>query len=217
MAGTGTILFLPHNPESDSVSSPPLALRYELKVTLLGIEPPIWRRLLVPATLPLGYLHDALQIVLGWTDSHLHQFEREGRIWSQPDWYEDDDIEVGDESLIAVSRVLTGEGDILTYRYDFGDDWTHEIAVERIGAEGLDRPICVAGERRCPPEDVGGVHGYTEFLEVIFDPTHEEFEHYRQWAGLDFSPEAFDIEKVNAALARKRWPKRRAAASRRVP
>jgi hypothetical protein len=127
-----------------------------------------------------------------------------------PDWYEDDDIEVVDESRTPLNRVLKAEGDSLVYEYDFGDCWRHEVTLEKIVPCEmlLARPVCVGGERSCPPEDVGGVGGYTEFLNVIFDPTHEEFDHYRKWAGEDFAPERFDILKVNDILDRMRWPKR---------
>ena len=74
---------------------------------------------------------------------------------------------------------------------------------------------CLSGERHCPPEDVGGVPGYAEFLEVIFEPGHEEYEHYVRWAGGPlplnrsvgrFQPEEFNIMAVNDALSRMRWP-----------
>lgn len=86
---------------------------YELKVTLLGIQPPIWRRLRVPSTMLLCCLHDALQAAFGWTDSHLHQFEKDGKFWSVSEWYEDDDIEVVDESRAPLRRVLKTEGESL--------------------------------------------------------------------------------------------------------
>jgi hypothetical protein len=159
--------------------------------------------------MPLCCLHDALQIALGWTNSHLHQFERDGHIWSDPEWYEDDEIDVTDESLTPLNRVLVVEGDRLNYQYDFGDDWQHKIVLERLVEGDVSHPVCTAGERSCPPEDVGGINGYSEFLQVVFDPKHEEFEHYHQWAGAKFSPEAFDIKKANTALLRKRWPNTR--------
>jgi hypothetical protein len=182
---------------------------YELKATIIGIEPPIWRRLQAPGTMPLCYLHDALQAVFGWTDSHLHQFEKDGKVWSVPEWYEDaDDIEVVDEGTTPLSRVLKTEGESMIYEYDFGDDWKHEIVLERILVADSVPVLCLGGERSSPPEDVGGVHGYEEFLDAIFDPDHEEFEHYRQWAGDGFGPERFDLQKVNDTLNRMRWPKR---------
>jgi hypothetical protein len=183
---------------------------YELKITLLGIDPPIWRRVQTPDAMLLCCLHDVLQAVLGWTDSHLHQFQRGETVWGVPELYEDDDIEVADESQTSVNRVLKAQGESLVYEYDFGDDWKHEILLEKIISceVALVRPVCLAGERSCPPEDVGGFRGYKEFLDVIFDPGNEEFEHYRAWAGDSFQPEHFDLKAVNETLARMRWPKR---------
>jgi hypothetical protein len=180
---------------------------YELKVTLVGIQPPIWRRIQLPSTLLLCCLHDALQAVMGWTDSHLHLFEKDNRVWSVPKWCEDD-IVVVDESRVPLDRVLKAEGDFLMYVYDFGDSWRHEVVLEKISpVEAPAKPICLAGERCSPPEDVGGVSGYMEFLEVIFEPVHEDFGHYRRWAD-GFQPEHFDLLKVNQTLDRMRWPKR---------
>ena len=97
---------------------------FQLKITLVGIEPPIWRRIQVPSTIPMCCLHDALQAVMGWTDSHLHQFEKDGKYWGvpDPDGYEDD-IKLIDESKVPVGKVLKAEGDSLVYLYDFGDGW----------------------------------------------------------------------------------------------
>jgi len=185
---------------------------YQLKLTLFGIEPPIWRRLQVPSTMLLCCLHDALQAVMNWTDSHLHQFEKDGKYWGVPDdeGFEDD-VEVIDESKVTVGKLLRAEGDSLVYVYDFGDNWQHEVVLERIvplDAAAIPKPVCLAGERRCPPEDVGGVSGYQEFLEVIFEPGHEEFEHYREWARDPVHAEEFDVAAVNKILERMRWPKR---------
>ena len=184
---------------------------YQLKITLLGIEPPIWRRIQVPNTLLLCCLHDALQAVLGWTDSHLHQFVKDDTYWSDPEWYEDyDDIDVIDESRVRVGRVLKAEGESVRYDYDFGDNWQHEVILEKIlpAPAVRPRPVCRGGKRHRPPEDVGGTSGYEEFLEVIFDPTHEEYERYLTWAGGSFQPEEFDQRAVNEVLSRMSWPAR---------
>jgi hypothetical protein len=184
---------------------------YQLKITLLGIDPPIWRLIQVPSTIALCCLHDALQAVLGWTDSHLHQFEKDGKYWGVPDdeGFEDD-VEVIDESRVPVSNVLGAEGDSMVYLYDFGDDWRHQVVLERIVpfSGTPPKPVCLAGKRRCPPEDVGGPSGYQEFLEVIFEPGHEEFDHFRGWAGGKFHAEEFNVMAVNEILDRMRWPVR---------
>src|ERR1035437_487718 len=184
---------------------------YELKITLLEIKPAIWRRIQVPSTLLLCCLHDAIQIVMDWTDSHLHQFEKNGKYWGVPD---DDgfdgDINVIDERRVPVAKVLLAEGDSMVYVYDFGDNWRHGVVLEKIlPSDGTPpKPVCIAGERRCPPDDVGAQPGYQEFLGPIFEPGHEEFSHFRGWAGGKFHAEEFDLKTVNKALERMRWPVR---------
>ncbi len=181
---------------------------YQLRVTLLGLTPPIWRIIQVPSTIRLCCLHDALQAVMGWTDSHLHQFEKGGKFWGNPEYYEDDDLDVVDEGGVALGKVLHAEGESMLYDYDFGDSWRHEVLLEKIVPSEVapTRPFCLAGERRCPPEDVGGVSGYEQFLEVIFDPGHEDFEQFTTWAGGSFHAEEFDVLAVNDTLSRMRWP-----------
>jgi hypothetical protein len=178
---------------------------YQLKITLVGISPPIWRRILVPSTIRLSLLHDAIQAVFGWTDTHLHHFEKDGEYWGVPD---DEDFEgLDDESKVLLRKVLMGEGDSMTYTYDFGDNWRHKVLLEKVlPARSLSRPVCVDGRRRRPPEDVGGPLGYEEFLNVTFEPGHEESERFRQWVGGTFHAEEFDLKGVNDALERMRWP-----------
>ena len=188
---------------------------YELGITLQEIRPPIWRLLQVPNTLPLKRLHDVLQTVIGWTDSHLHRFEKDGKHWGVPEEDEDYGAEIIDESRATIGAVLRAPGDSMLYVYDFGDNWRHNVELEKIlPASEVVRPICLAGERHCPPEDVGGVSGYEEFLEVIFEPGHEEYEHYIRWAGGPsplnrslgrFQPEEFNVMAANDALSRMRW------------
>jgi hypothetical protein len=183
---------------------------YQLKITLLEIAPPIWRRIQVPSTIPLCCLHDALQAVFGWTDSHLHQFEKDGKYWGVPDddGFEDD-IEIINESRVPVGKLLLSEGDSMIYLYDLGDKWRHHVLLEKILPSDFTlKPVCLAGQRRCPPEDVGGPSGYEEFLAVIFEPGHDEFTHFRGWASGTFHAEEFDLKAVNDILSRMRWPVR---------
>jgi len=180
---------------------------YQLKITLVGISPPIWRRILVPSSIRLSSLHDAIQAVFGWTDTHLHHFELDGEYWGVPD---DEDFErLMDETKVPLRKLLMAEGWTLNYAYDFGDNWRHKILLEKILPAGIvSEPTCVDGRRHRPPEDVGGPSGYQEFLEVIFEPGHEECEHYRQWAGDPVHAEEFDLKAVNEILERMRWPVR---------
>lgn len=179
-----------------------------LKVTLQHIRPPVWRRLEVPTALSLGALHDILQIAFGWTNSHLHQFHAGAQHFGVID--DESDDEINDENTARLDQILPVY-DRLVYGYDFGDDWIHLIAVEKLleRAPGASYPRCIAGRRASPPEDCGGPWGYAEFLRAFRDPDHEEHESMMEWIGGAFDPDAFDPADVNQKLARlakgKRW------------
>jgi hypothetical protein len=176
----------------------------QLKVTLLGSRPPIWRRLLVPSDMTLDSLHHVLQLAMGWQHSHLHDFRAGRRRFgdTDPDFGEpSDDLE--DESRVRLSDVLRRVGAKAVYTYDFGDGWEHSITLEKVLAPepGLFYPVCTGGKRQCPPEDCGGIGGFYNFLEAIGDPTHEEHKELKEWFGGDFDPEAFSVGEVNQELA----------------
>ena len=184
---------------------PPL---YQLKIALLDIKPPIWRRIHVPSSIKLCCLHDVLQEAMGWTNSHLHVFEKDRQTWGNPQWDEDQDQL--DEGKTRLAELLEVKGESLFYVYDFGDDWRHKVVLEKIipANEIVKTAFCLAGERRCPPEDVGGPPGYQEFLEAIFDPAHEDYQRLLTWFGDHFQAEEFDVMAVNNALSGMKLPLR---------
>jgi hypothetical protein len=172
---------------------------YQLKITLQGVKPPIWRRVQVKdCTLP--QLHDIIQVCMGWEDYHLHAFEIGGEQYSEPD--PDGMMETEDERKVKLSQVVEGGIKKFTYTYDFGDSWDHVIQVEKTlpAEKGVKYPRCVDGKRACPPEDCGGSWGYANFLEAIQNPEHPEHEELTEWIGGEFDPEAFDAEDVNEEL-----------------
>jgi hypothetical protein len=175
---------------------------YQLKITLRGIEPKIWRRILVPSTMSLPRFHRVIQATMGWLDYHLHQFIADGVCYGVPD--PDGLLETNNERYVKLSRLLKHEGDRIIYEYDFGDSWEHEIKLEKRRPFGdqVALPVCLAGDRARPPEDCGGIHGYQHLLEVIMDPGHEEHEDMLTWVGDGFGPENFDIDEINDALSR---------------
>lgn len=154
-----------------------------LRVTMREVEPPVLRVLDVPAGVLLPELHDLLQAAFGWTDSHLHQFVADGVRYGVPDL--DGPEDERDESAVRL-RELPGRFD---YLYDFGDGWEHEVVI--VGP-GEDRPGVVGGEGACPPEDVGGPHGYADFRQGMADPDHPEHDQLRIWAGSWH--DGFDLE-----------------------
>ena len=175
---------------------------YQIKLSIIGVKPPIWRTVLVASDLKLRAFHKVIQVVMGWTDSHLHQFIANNVFYGIPD--DDFGMEIEDEAKYKLSQLLKKEKDTLIYEYDFGDSWEHKILLEKIlpfdSKAAL--PVCIKGKRACPPEDCGGIWGYEELLETISDPKHPEHESMLDWLGGEFDPEGFDLEQINMDLAK---------------
>ncbi len=137
---------------------------------------------------------------MGWTDSHLHQFIVSDIRYgvSEPDW-EDGTIS---ESGVRIGELLKKPKDWLVYEYDFGDSWEHRVELDKIVpfSPRIVTPACTGGRKSCPPEDVGGVWGYSEFLEIYRDRKHTEHENRVAWVGEYFDPEKFDMDEVNEIL-----------------
>lgn len=173
---------------------------YQIKVTLRRSKPPIWRRLLVPGDVTLYDLHKIIQAAMGWMNCHLHQFIIGGEYYGIPS--EDDWEPMIDERKYRLAEIAPTERSKFIYEYDFGDGWEHDVVVEKILPREPDGkyPYCLKGKRACPPEDVGGIWGYEEFLKAMKDPTHEEHETYVEWWGGIFDPEDFDLERTNRRL-----------------
>jgi len=176
---------------------------YQIKVTLQGSEPAIWRRLLVQDT-TLDRLSDFLITAMGWTDSHLHMFTVGGKHYSLPDpeWYDED---LMDERTVKLSDIVSEKQHGFIYEYDLGDSWQHDVLIENVEhpEPGRRYPVCLEGSHACPPEDVGGIGGFYEFLQTIADPDHPEHQNSLEWAGGNFDPEVFDLDKTNRALMTK--------------
>lgn len=179
---------------------------FRIKVSLLDVDPSIWRRLLVPQDVPLARLHRILQLAMGWSDSHLHQFRVGELRFAEPD-EEDFDPKPIDYRRIALNQVAPHRGSTCVYEYDFGDGWEHLIEVEEelpIETVSGAVPRCLAGERACPPDDSGGPGGYAQILEALGDVGHPEHDQWRRWVGPTFDPAAFEVGKINTALRRLR-------------
>jgi hypothetical protein len=170
-----------------------------LKVTLRGMRPPVWRRLLMPGTMTLGDLHQAIQAAMGWEDGHLHAFDLGGRQYGDRRTVDD----VADENRLTLDSLVKSGVARFAYTYDFGDDWEHTVVIEKRAPprEATSYPACVAGKRNCPPEDCGGVWGYEHLLAVLADPAHPERAEQIEWLGEEFDPDEFAVDIANATLA----------------
>mgnify|MGYP000935233432 CR=1 FL=1 len=177
----------------------------QLKITLKGIRPPVWRRILVKDDITFYKLNNIIQCVMGWSGYHLYEFRLGNLIIGEKD--EDyynfyGDYEFKSARRLKLSSINFKPKDKFFYIYDFGDNWEHSITVEKVlePQEGMKYPICIAGKRNCPPEDVGGPWGYQNFLEAIKNPNHPEHESMLEWIGGFFDPEEFNMDTINHEL-----------------
>ena len=183
----------------------PAASIYTLKISLREIKPAIWRIVEVRGDTTLATLHRVIQAAMGWQDYHLHLFQVGALNFGVPS-DEDFGERTLDERKVTVSALLSKAGNKLIYTYDFGDDWEHEVKLEKVTA-----PVsrtryrrCIGGSRACPPEDSHGPYGYMQMLEALRDPKHEEHEQWAEWAPKDFDPEAFNLKVTDGEVSRAR-------------
>jgi len=161
-----------------------------------------WQRVLVPSSIRLSTLHVVLLQSMGWDGGRLHEFEFADARYGIRDLDWPDDLLI-DESRVTLNKALGG-GVVFTWIYDFGDHWTHKIKVARVdvlpAALKLQSPMCMAGARACPPEDVGGPPGYEAFPQAIADPNHPEHGDMTEWIGDSFDPAALNLRAVQGRL-----------------
>ncbi|MEN9632753.1 MAG: hypothetical protein RL077_1157 [Verrucomicrobiota bacterium] len=199
------------------------ALIYQLKVVMLGSAPPIWRRLQVPGDAKLDWLHAVLQVTIGWTNSHLHQFKVGEICYSDTRHHSaefEDDQKILEERKFDLRQIAPREQDVILYEYDFGDSWDHEITVEKIlqntAASSSTSARCLDGARACPPEDCGGISGYEDLLKILGNRKHPEHKRMKEWLGRPVDAAAFDVEKTNLWLRKLKWPRVTEAQLRKV-
>jgi hypothetical protein len=189
---------------------------YQFKIELAEISPLIWRRILVPSDYNFWDLHVAIQDSLGWLDYHLHHFsmKKKGKKANDdigiPDFDRFDDMpEIFPGWEISIQTYFHDLGATATYMYDYGDSWRHSIQLDgyMFKEKNIKYPICIAGERACPPEDCGGVGGYLELLKTLSDPEDEDYEAMKAWGGKDWDPEKFDKNSIRFDNPHQRWKK----------
>lgn len=178
-----------------------------LKATLRYSNPAIWRRILIPAGFNCYQLHLALQAAFGWENSHLFQFGKNGL--GNDDGgsigIPDDEFPVKDARKVAIKTLFKNPGDQLVYVYDFGDHWQHDLELEAASNMELYSAFCDGGQNECPPEDVGGMHGYEELVKTFQSGTAAAKREYREWLGMgpkeNWDPKRYSQREVNKRMA----------------
>jgi hypothetical protein len=196
---------MPRAKSSRGVWTPPATNIFQLRIALRYIQPPIWRRVLVPDNWLLGDLHPLFVTVMGWAGYHMHQFSFGGGFRQERYSTQEMTLECGpemrDEDTVSLGQVLRRKGQVFTYEYDFGDSWLHAVKVEKILPfdPAAILPVCLGGERACPPEDCGSFPGYANVLRVLARARTEDDREFRKWVG-EYDPEHFDLEAVNRRI-----------------
>lgn len=175
-----------------------------LKITLDHVVPKVMRRIVVPADIRLDRLHLAIQVAMGWTDTHLYEFRIGAAGWGQPD---PDGVYDGpmDAKKARLAAVLADAGrKTFGYVYDFGDGWDHSIKLEKIvpAIEGEPTLLLLEAVGRCPPEDCGGPSGYERLLQILADPEDEEHGETLTWCGGPFDPTRADLNALQSKIDR---------------
>ena len=191
---------------------PTVVRGFRVRLDLHGAKPPVWRRLELPGDLTLPRVHDVIQAAMGWTNSHLHRF-RTGSDHRSPTFVTSFDVEEGEDGTleddVRLDQLVAEKGDELWYEYDFGHGWDHRLVVEGVLDEPPTTARCVIGRMACPPEDCGGIGGYEELAawvrsgydDALLPGVFDDAAHARDWLPIDWHPDQFDVEEVNAALA----------------
>ncbi|MGL5683021.1 MAG: plasmid pRiA4b ORF-3 family protein [Marinifilaceae bacterium] len=174
---------------------------YQLKLTLQGTQPPVWRQVRIPANLTMESLHMLIQVLMEWEDCHLYKFQKDNISYVTDNGEEEiNDVNVAIEGL-AVENVLKQKGDALTYIYDFGDWWDITIVLEDIVTDyNVMVPQLIGGERPAPPEDCGGLPGYYQLLQILNDPKNPEYNEIREWVGEYYNADSFDKDFIEEEL-----------------
>jgi hypothetical protein len=186
----------------------------QFRIEIAGIQPLIWRRILVPTDYNFWDLHVAIQDAMGWLDYHQHYFEFKGKGKKKevrigiPDFDGSDDLfEIYPGWEIPVATYFKDLGITAEYLYDYGDSWLHTVQLEAyfFKDKKFKYPICIDGDRACPPEDCGGVPGYSELIKSLSNPKNDNYEEMREWVGKDWKSETFDKNGIRFDNPFKRW------------
>lgn len=210
--GANPLMALGHRPEPELLPVPTVVRGFRIRVDLRHTKPPVWRRLDVPGDILLPRLHEVIQAAMGWSDTHLHRFRTEHDL-NGPEFLTQLDLDEGDEGMlendVRLDQIVSAKGDRLWYEYDFGDGWLHVLRVERVLHSPPSTPVCLAGRLACPPEDCGGVGGYSEFADWVRSDYDEDLcpdmfdstEGALAWLPKDWHPDEFDVDEANEAIA----------------
>lgn len=174
----------------------------QMKISIDWIKPEIWRKFIVDSSVSLDDFHDIIQIVMGWTNSHLYCFSIHGTEYMPSDPELGEDFGTKNTKGITLKKLLLKNGDVIHYVYDMGDNWEHTIKIEKvcIPEEKIQTPYCLEGARNCPPEDCGSIPGYEDIVKAMKRPKSKKAKEFIEWLDEPYDPERFSVEEINKIL-----------------
>ena len=173
---------------------------------LIGTEPLVTRTFKVSTKTTMYELHHIIQVVMGWTNSHLYQFNVGAEVIADTRMVDDELGPVTDVKGVMVTQVFSHVGNTVTYEYDFGDGWMHHLELVEISTHPIDEvlPQIFGGENACPPEDCGGTYIYKDLKEILMNPKHPEYKSTKRWVGSKFDPMVCDLKTIQQKLGKLR-------------
>lgn len=182
-----------------------------LTIDLVGSNPLITRTVRVPLICTFEQLHNIIQTVFGWMDYHLYEFVLPNHALSLVSKQHEDMSEMQGAmnfkyaNEATLEEVITSE-DMITYIYDFGDDWKHTIIVGEVVVQDEDYPVLLTWQEDNACENAGGISGYYEKCEIMKNHNHPEHEWIKEWMRMEhveFDPE---IVKEELRLIMEEFP-----------
>lgn len=174
------------------------------RIHLIGTEPLVTRTFTVSEKTTMYELHHIIQVVMGWTNSHLYQFNVGEEVIADTRMIDDEFGPVTDVKGVMVTQLFTKVGTTVRYEYDFGDSWIHHLELMEISTHPIDEelPQIIGGENACPPENCGGTYGFKELIEILMNPEHPEYKSIKKWVGSTFYPMVCDLKTIQQKLGK---------------
>jgi len=175
---------------------------YQVDISLISIEPVIWRQIEVPSDISMADFHKVIQVSMGWSNKYKHRFVKDMTFYAPTEEFLYEDYSFKEYGKLTLKDLLEVVKDKMIYNYDFKDNWAHEvILLKKLEADpNIKYPRIVDGEGNCPPERCGGVDGFYELMDILDNPKHMDYEDTIEWLGEDFDIDFFDLEESNKDL-----------------
>lgn len=176
---------------------------FQVDISILNLEPVIWRQVEIPSDISLADFHLIIQKAMGWSNKYKHRFVKETTFYSPTAELLDEEYSCVEYKNVKLSDLLEVTKDKIIYNYDLKDNWAHEVLLEtrKPAEDGVTYPRILDGEGNCPPERCGGVVGFNEILDILDNPDHMDYEDTIEFLGSDYDPDFFDLEGANREIS----------------